>query len=94
VRANRYRYREKRPGLDDYDKLDVEDVFLSHGATSLRLPMVYGEHDYQLREDYILRRCWGGRRQIPKRRCVPPCVGTWRIRLPSLTPTSARTTSL
>jgi nucleoside-diphosphate-sugar epimerase len=65
VRANRYPYREKRPGLDDYDKLDVEDVFLSHGATSLRLPMVYGEHDYQLREEYLLRRIRAGRTRIP-----------------------------
>lgn len=65
VRANRYPYRGQVPGLDDYDKLDVEDVYLSHGATSVRLPMVYGEHDYQLREDYILRRVRAGRTRIP-----------------------------
>jgi nucleoside-diphosphate-sugar epimerase len=65
VRANRYPYRGRMPGLDDYDKLDVEDVYLSHGATSVRLPMVYGEHDYQLREDYILRRVRAGRTRIP-----------------------------
>jgi nucleoside-diphosphate-sugar epimerase len=65
VRADRYPYRGKRDGLDDYDKLDVEDVYLSRGATSLRLPMVYGERDYQRREDYILRRVRAGRRQIP-----------------------------
>jgi nucleoside-diphosphate-sugar epimerase len=53
------------PGMDDYDKLDVEDVYLSHGATSVRLPMVYGEHDYQLREEYLLRRVRAGRRRIP-----------------------------
>jgi nucleoside-diphosphate-sugar epimerase len=65
VRPNRYPYRGQMPGLDDYDKLDVEDVYLSHGATSVRLPMVYGEHDYQLREDYILRRVRAGRVRIP-----------------------------
>ena len=28
VRTERYPYRGKRPGYDDYDKLDVEDVYL------------------------------------------------------------------
>jgi nucleoside-diphosphate-sugar epimerase len=65
VRASRYPYRGKMPGLDDYDKLDVEELFLARGATVLRLPMVYGEHDYQLREEYILRRVRAGRKQIP-----------------------------
>ena len=65
VRPNRYPYRGKMPGMDDYDKLDVEDVYLSHGATSVRLPMVYGERDYQLREEYILRRVRAGRGRIP-----------------------------
>ena len=65
VRPNRYPYRGERPGMDDYDKLDVEDVYLSHGATSLRLPMVYGEHDYQLREEFLLRRVRAGRTRIP-----------------------------
>ena len=65
VRENRYPYRGKMPGLDDYDKLDVEEVYLAHGATSLRLPMVYGEHDYQLREEFILRRVRAGRERIP-----------------------------
>ena len=65
VRHNRYPYRGKMPGMDDYDKLDVEDVYLSHGATSLRLSMVYGERDYQLREEYILQRVRAGRSRIP-----------------------------
>jgi nucleoside-diphosphate-sugar epimerase len=65
VRPNRYPYRGKREGMDDYDKLDVEDVYLPRGATSLRLPMVYGEHDYQLREEFILRRVRAGRTRIP-----------------------------
>jgi nucleoside-diphosphate-sugar epimerase len=51
--------------MDDYDKLDVEDVYLPLGATSLRLPMVYGPHDYQLREEFILRRVRAGRNRIP-----------------------------
>ena len=65
VRPDRYPYRGQLPDRDDYDKLDVEDVYLPRGATSLRLPMVYGEHDYQLREEFILRRVRAGRERIP-----------------------------
>jgi nucleoside-diphosphate-sugar epimerase len=65
VRPERYPYRGQMPGMDDYDKLDVEDVYLPRGATALRLPMVYGEHDYQRREEFILRRVRAGRKQIP-----------------------------
>ena len=65
VREHRYPYRGVRDGMDDYDKLDVEDVYLQRGATSLRLPMVYGEHDYQRREEFILRRVRAGRMRIP-----------------------------
>jgi nucleoside-diphosphate-sugar epimerase len=65
VRPYRYPYRGKIDGLDDYDKLDVEDIYLPRGATSLRLPMVYGEHDYQRREEFILRRVRARRAHIP-----------------------------
>ena len=65
VRATRYPYRGLMPGMDEYDKLDVEDVYRPRGATSVRLPMVYGEHDYQLREEFILRRVRAGRNRIP-----------------------------
>jgi nucleoside-diphosphate-sugar epimerase len=65
VRTTRYPYRGQTPGLEDYDKLDVEDVYLPRGATSVRLPMVYGEHDYQLREEFLLRRLRAGRDRIP-----------------------------
>src|SRR5712692_1194345 len=65
VRPERYPYRGKMPGMDDYDKLDVEDVYLPRGATVLRLPMVYGEHDYQRREEFLLRRVRAGRTRIP-----------------------------
>ena len=65
VRSERYPYRGKIPGMDDYDKLDVEDVYLARGGTSLRLPMVYGERDYQRREEFILRRVRAGRDRIP-----------------------------
>jgi len=44
---------------------------MEHGATVLRLAMIYGEHDPQRREEFILRRVRAGRRQIP----VGP--GTW-----------------
>ena len=65
VREDRYPLRGKMPGMEDYDKLDVEEVFRAHGGTALRLPMVYGEHDYQLREEYLLRRVRAGRLRIP-----------------------------
>ena len=65
VRAERYPYRGTLPDRYDYDKLDVEDVYLPRGATVLRLPMVYGERDYQLREEFILRRVRAGRPRIP-----------------------------
>jgi nucleoside-diphosphate-sugar epimerase len=65
VRADRYPYRGKLAGREDYDKLDVEDVYLPRGALSVRLPMVYGERDYQRREEFILRRVRAGRKQIP-----------------------------
>lgn len=65
VRPERYPFRGQVPDRDDYDKLDVEDVYLPLGATSLRLPMVYGERDYQLREEFILRRVRAGRDRIP-----------------------------
>jgi nucleoside-diphosphate-sugar epimerase len=65
VRPGRYPFRGKIPGMDDYDKLDVEDVYLPRGATSVRLPMVYGERDYQRREEFVLRRVRAGRARIP-----------------------------
>ena len=65
VRPERYPLRGVVPGMEDYDKLDVEDVYLARGGTSLRLPMVYGERDYQRREEFILRRVRAGRTRIP-----------------------------
>jgi nucleoside-diphosphate-sugar epimerase len=65
VRAERYPYRGQIPGMDDYEKLDVEELYLERGATVCRLPMVYGEHDGQRREWFILRRVHAGRKQIP-----------------------------
>lgn len=50
---------------DDYDKLDVEERWLARRAVVLRLPMVYGPHDEQLREDAILQRVRAGRLRIP-----------------------------
>ncbi len=71
VREQRYPYRGQIPGMDDYDKLDVEDVYLARGATVLRLPMVYGPHDGQRREEFILSRVRAGRTRIPVG------AGTW-----------------
>jgi nucleoside-diphosphate-sugar epimerase len=65
VRTKRYPYRGQRPGLDDYEKLDVEDAYRARGGVALRLPMVYGAHDRQRREEFILRRVRAGRQKIP-----------------------------
>jgi len=65
TRPERYPYRGQFPGMDDYDKLDVEDVYLAAGATVLRYPMVYGPNDGQRREWYVLSRVHAGRKKIP-----------------------------
>jgi nucleoside-diphosphate-sugar epimerase len=67
VRDERYPYRGQGgpPWAEDYDKLDVEERFLEHGATVCRLPMVYGPRDGQRREWFILRRVIAGRAAIP-----------------------------
>ncbi|TDW17173.1 NAD-dependent epimerase/dehydratase family protein [Kribbella kalugense] len=48
-----------------YENLEVEERYLPRGATVLRLGAVYGEHDYQARFEFILRRVRAGRRRIP-----------------------------
>lgn len=67
LRRERYPYRGL--GLDvvpdDYDKLDVEERWLADAATVLRLPLIYGPHDWQRREDVVLRRLRAGRSEIP-----------------------------
>ena len=67
LRRDRYPYRGA--GLegvpDDYEKLDVEEHWLARGAVVLRLPVVYGPHDQQRREDLVLRRVRAGRQQMP-----------------------------
>jgi len=50
---------------EDYEKIDVEARWLAHGATVLRLPLVYGPHDWQRREEPVLRRLRAGRTAIP-----------------------------
>ena len=67
LRRNRYPYRGKGyAGIpEDYEKIDVEERWLKRNATVLRLPMVYGAHDDQKREDVILKRAVAGRTLIP-----------------------------
>lgn len=68
VREARYPYRWQFPDraeLADYEKLDVEELYLERGATVLRLASVYGERDYARREWFVLRRVVGRRRRIP-----------------------------
>lgn len=74
VRDERYPYRtdDAPPMFQTYEKLDVEERYLAHGATVARLPIVYGPNDGQRREWFVLRRVRAGRKQIP----VGP--GTWK----------------
>jgi len=66
VREGRYPLRDLLPGRGEhYDKLDVEPLYLERGGCVLRLSMIYGEHDGQRREEFILRRVRAGRRRIP-----------------------------
>lgn len=67
LRRDRYPYRGAGIGgvPDDYEKLDVEARWLARGAIVLRLPMVYGPHDQQRREDVVLRRLRAGRTRMP-----------------------------
>jgi nucleoside-diphosphate-sugar epimerase len=65
VRPDRYPYRDQIPGMDDYEKLDVEERWIARGATVLRLPMTFGPRDGQRREEFVLRRLRAGRRRIP-----------------------------
>ena len=61
--------REVMPGwayeVMHYEKLDVERIYLERGATICRLPLVYGEHDYRRREEFVLSRVRAGRDRIP-----------------------------
>jgi len=53
------------PHKDDYEKLDVEPLYLHRSGTALRLARIYGQHDPQRREEPILRRVRAGRDRIP-----------------------------
>ncbi len=66
LRRDRYPHRSTgRPGMADYEKLDVEERWRERRAVILRLPMVYGPHDQQRREEIVLRRIRAGRRRMP-----------------------------
>jgi nucleoside-diphosphate-sugar epimerase len=65
VRHGRYPYRDVMPRFHDYEKLDVEPLYLERGGAVLRLGLIYGEHDPQRREEFILRRVRAGRQRIP-----------------------------
>ena len=64
LRTVRYPYRANPPRLasdpqawrDQYDKIPVEEAYLSAGAVVLRLPMVFGPGDYQHRMAPYLKR--------------------------------------
>jgi len=59
------RYPNEATGQENYSKIEVEEIVLEAGATVLRLPMTYGPHDYQRREEFVLRRVRAGRLHIP-----------------------------
>ena len=56
---------ERHPHGGAYEKLDVEPRYLDRGATVLRVGFVYGEHDTQRREDFVLKRIRAERERIP-----------------------------
>jgi nucleoside-diphosphate-sugar epimerase len=64
VRTERYPYRGVIPGMDDYEKLDCEPLYLERGGIVLRLPFVVGPHDYQRREEPVLRRVRDGESRV------------------------------
>ncbi len=67
LREKLYPYRGSGRGLDDYEKILVELAVMRSPllpGTVLRLPMVYGERDYQRRLSLELRRMDDGRRAI------------------------------
>jgi nucleoside-diphosphate-sugar epimerase len=49
----------------EHENLELEERYLPRGATVLRLGAVYGEHDYQRRFEFILRRVRAERKRIP-----------------------------
>lgn len=49
----------------EYENLEVEERYLAKGAVILRLVAIYGPHDYQRRQDFILRRIRAKRTKIP-----------------------------
>ena len=65
VRTERFPYRGVIDGMDDYEKLDCEELYLERGGIVLRLPFVVGPHDYQRREDFVLRRVRAGDATMP-----------------------------
>ncbi|HEX4904063.1 MAG TPA: hypothetical protein VFU93_01335 [Acidimicrobiales bacterium] len=65
VRTERFPYRGVIPGMDEYEKLDCEELYLDRGGIVLRLPFVVGPHDYQRREDFVLRRVRAGDATMP-----------------------------
>ena len=71
VRVGRFPYRGKIAGEEDYEKLDVEAAYLGRGGTVLRLAMIYGEHDPQRREEFVLRRVRA------RRSAIPVGTGSW-----------------
>jgi len=62
TRDDTHPYPEAKP---EYSKLEVEEIVTERGGVIVRLPMVYGPYDYQLREEPILRRVRAGRTRIP-----------------------------
>lgn len=77
LRTTLYPYRGSGRGLDFYDKIPVERLLMDSPyppATVLRLPMVYGEHDYQQRLSLELKRMDDGRPAI----LVEESFARWR----------------
>jgi nucleoside-diphosphate-sugar epimerase len=77
LREKLYPYRGERPGFDEYEKILVEGAVMSAQdiePTVLRLPMVYGEGDYQRRLRIEIKRMDDGRPAI----IVDETLARWR----------------
>ena len=68
VRLGRYPYRGRLPGWMTTRSWTFEPPYLARGGTVLRLVMIYGEHDGQRREEFILRRVRAGRQDSGRSR--------------------------
>jgi nucleoside-diphosphate-sugar epimerase len=81
LRTGRFPYRGIAPGLDNYEKIHVEEATMAADGVGgiegvvLRLPMVYGPGDYQHRLFPWVKRADDGRTRVP----MGAAFADWRM---------------